>query len=519
LKIIALILLLPVLAAAVSPGSSEAVIKDYLNVVRSGNRKQAQTFWNKTDIERSKHLGIKFTGIDTKYDCASPLIFGGESVANSITGCTYSAEMIDSQTAIVTATLKFAGRDSSLIDYYLRKTQDNWRICSSLEIYTGDWYVLPTKYFNIHFSDSSLVNDYALAELDSCVEHIAEILRVPSGKLDKLTKLKIDYYLCDKSQMAQLTGHDAEGMTSYAYDAIITHHLPHEHELVHLLINYKLGEVPLFTLPIAQEGLACCIGGRWGKTARVIDYWGSAVQTLGLVDIDSLLTGGGFNGRASGPDAAYAASSLLAQTLIDNYGMEKFIEFYLKLSGDVVYINKLIMPEIIGIAESIFGVDWATIKIAYLKTAEIYSSGDIQPTNFNFSNKTPIYNDASNGLGIWESPELYIFQIALPDNKTAGAILIGKASVINPRYRSRLFIQQYPELAYNNDIYGIRFSVGEVGLYDYLTNILKAKYVFGFFPDERFYDDKAKVVVFAIDKKLMKIRPSETSTRIVFTDH
>jgi hypothetical protein len=354
--------------------------------------------------------------------------------------------------------------------------------------------------------------------LDNCVERIAGALDIPVDKIRMLEKLKIDYYLGDKNQMKLLTGHDAEGMTSLPFDAIITRHLPHEHELVHLLINYSLQDVPLFTLPIVQEGLACCIGGRWGKTASVINYWGAAVQTLGLVELDSLLTYTGFNSCPVGPDAAYAVSSLFTQTLIDNYGIDRFIEYYKILSGDVNYVNNLSTVEIIRKAESSFQTKWPDINDAYLKTVESHSQAGIAVINLNNLEQQAFYKDADNNLLIGQTPDYYIFKITLPLSKTNGSILMGDNRLNNNKYSSWQFQEHHPDMVYAGEIYGIQFSDQEAGLYNYLTNMLTAKYVYGFFPNSNYYSNQSNIIIFAIDKSLFDYELVDLKIQCLFND-
>ena len=121
-------------------------------------------------------------------------------------------------------------------------------------------------------------------------------------------------------QIELLTGHDAHGMTNFQFDAIISRHLPHTHELVHMLYNFAQEDLPLFTLPVLQEGLACCLGGRWGKSPDVINYWGNVsvtfarpggkisawAQTAGAPGVGFVCSGCTQHARPRGPAGAIA---------------------------------------------------------------------------------------------------------------------------------------------------------------------------------------------------------------------
>ena len=47
-------------------------------------------------------------------------------------------------------------------------------------------------------------------------------------------------------------------------------------------------------------------------------------------------------------------------------------------------------------------------------------------------------------------------------------------------YKSFLWSEQFPEVPYINQLYSIQFNSDEIGIYDYLTNRLIAKYVVSF---------------------------------------
>ena len=75
---------------------------------------------------------------------------------------------------------------------------------------------------------------------------------------------------------------------------------------------------------------------------------------------------------------------------------------------------------------------------------------------------------------------------------------------------SILFGEQYgPETEIEGYRYGVRFDRNEVGLYDYATSHLMAKYIWGITPSDDYYDaDNNKITVMFRKELLPKEWPS-----------
>lgn len=482
--------------------SPDKTLKDYIDAVKNRHWENAESLWMEEDIARFKHLGITFSGIDAKYDCTSPLIYSDQKLIDSLCRIEIRVINADSNTAEVCVDLICSNGDSVAVPYYLIKKNDEWRICSSLNLYADDWYSLKTRFFNVIFTDSSLINSNAINELDKFTDSLGAIFDIADERMQTLENLKIDYYLCSEKQIRLLTGYDAHGMTSLPFDAIITRHLPHKHEIAHLMINYALKEAQLFTLPLLQEGLACCLGGRWGKSPAVINYWGASIVNLNLAELESILAASGFNSCPVGLDGAYAISSLFAQTLIDDFGMAKFMEMYQMVSGSSSDFNSISSISFIEQAETIFGDKWEMIKSKYNKLVAQNTYGGIIPGKLDKLNEGDlIYASHDTTIGIRKAAESYFFEIILPAQKSNGTIFFSDDEANNdPSYKSWQFEQQHPDGAYNGEFYGLNFNPQEVGLYDYKTNTLLAKYVLGFTPDQEYFDESSRTLTFLIPK-------------------
>ena len=92
----------------------------------------------------------------------------------------------------------------------------------------------------------------------------------------------------------EIIGHRVKGTVDLASNDVISSVFPHFHEVMHLLVNIKLQELPFFTLPIMREGFAVRYGGRWGKKSTALMELGVFLYREKLVELDSVLTLNGF---------------------------------------------------------------------------------------------------------------------------------------------------------------------------------------------------------------------------------
>ena len=495
----------------------DSTVKGYLAAIKVQDWELAESYWVKSEIERSRRLGIKFENIEAKYDCASPLITNPHILNDPGYKLNFATESLDSISTRIDIAIVGLRGDTLRTSYYLSRESDRRQLCSPMYIFTDNWYMIKTRYFNLTFTDSSLINNVAIDALDNFTDSLGQILSIPLQKMALLEERKIDYYLCTGQQVQLLTGYDAHGVTSFPFDAIIARHLPHPHEITHLMTNFALQELPLFTLPVLQEGIACCLGGRWGKSPEAINYWGSVALSLGLARLDDILTGKGWGACAGGADAAYAISSLLARTLINRYGAEKFLQVYHALSGNSMQVNAFSQRTIRMTIENICGESWAELASAFAYEAANYRYCGItpEPQMINEEHLAEL-NDGEVSVKIFDVGDSYYFEITLNDLPTGAAILFEADSLnTNPNYRSWQFEEQFDDGSYKGEVYGLLFSPAEAGLYDYLTNCLIAKYVSGFVPDESYYDPGSHKLTFSLDKSMLPKDISHYGLRLV----
>ncbi|MBD3170482.1 MAG: hypothetical protein GF307_13440 [candidate division Zixibacteria bacterium] len=492
--------ILSIIACNTALAQPEAVIEKYVEAVTNGKWRYADDLWLQREIEHSRRMGITYENIEAKYDCSSPLVSSAQFIQQ--TDIQPTEYISDNKAKIVVKVRSF--KDTVDVPYYLINENEKWQLCSPMAVYADGWESETSKYTRIFYSENSRINSYAISAVDAFIDSMGAVFNIPPDRMKHLEKVKLDYYHCDEQQIENITGFKAQGLTNFQYDAVITQHIPHTHELTHFMINYALESLPLYTLPAIQEGLACCLGGRWGKTPEVIFYWGAASQSLEFGELDEVLSFNGFYHGQATSDVSYALSSLLIKAMLGRFDMEQFKEYYLRMSG-ANYEVVTLPGQIAKVkAKNIFGVEWDTIRADYDKLVEKYLTTGIYPTGAIDGKRVRKLKDDDMRAEIYENDSVYCFKIKLPDDKAKGTILFkDKKHKVEKDYDSKFYYDHLPDGQYDGERYGIWFSAGEAGLYNYYTNFLVAKFVLGFTPSEDYWNSDKNEIRFAVDKRLI----------------
>ncbi len=327
--------------------------------------------------------------------------------------------------------------------------------------YAKDWEQFESKFFVFHVSDACLYNTYAAERLDAFVRQIADLMVFSESDIERLQRKKIHYFLCkDDKKIEQLTGYVSRGQFYIPYDYVISTFNCHYHELIHLLINYRLGELPLYTQPFLQEGLAVALGGRGGKEPGVILNLGHFVMNSGFLDYKTLLSRNGFYSMDA--SMSYPASGLYTRFLIDTLGFDAYEQLYEKYSGSIESVEK----------NSINSADLPADALWQQYLAK-FGDKDVLPATGNTENMIGFIT--SDEYTVAQNRDWYLF-VTQKD-------LFVNSQIRYPDYDSKLFKEMFPNRAYNSEKYAIRVSESEISVYNLFTNNLIAKYASGFSKD------------------------------------
>jgi len=517
-KILSILILLLsglTISAPQSLAQPEAVFTRYLSALKAGEWEAADSCWHPEQVCAARRLGIAYEGIQTKYDCASEVIGALDYIRRGEVKVSIG-DLLDRGEWVELRVILAGLEDSVTVPYYLVPYDREWRLSSMTFIVARRWPVRETRFARVFCSDSTRINGRALRELDEFVASMGRILDIPAERMERLAAEKIDYYLCDDDAMDRLVDPAAQGMADLQFDALITRHLPHKHELAHLMVNYALDSLPLFTIPCLQEGAAVCLGGRWGKSPEVVFLLGRFALAEEFANLADILTFAGFHFEVGAPDLSYAASGLLCRFLIEEFGIGCFKRLYRELSGASATVRTMSQSRVQETIVGVCGLSWTEIERRF---------ADFWP-QFEYAGLYPgIPPDRGAGLCRVASPKLsatihasashYSFEIEAGGSQPNGVIIIAdSAASVERSYQSRLFSRHFPRADYQGERYGIWFTDQEAGLYDYQTNTLMAKHVRSFSPGTEYWDPEKLIIRFYLDKNLVAGNAEEIHFRM-----
>ena len=490
------VLMLPVLPVMAQQGAIQ-MLTEYFDLVTSGNYESATYMWSAQAQERANRFGVMYTDIPIRCDCTSPVVRNVNAVRGHLTPAVKQAENLASDTVIRLQFSNVIGDDPVQWYYYAQREDNYYSLIYPQDFYGRAWPIVETKYFRIHVHPDirAFLNPVITEEADRFVERTADSLKMGKNRLAEIAQAKIEYFFCESEETIKaITGQTTKGLLDLASNDIISADFPHYHELVHLLVAVKLKDVPLVTLPLLREGIAVRYGGRWGKRVTALMDLGVYLYREKLVELDSIVTVPGFESSA-GADIAYPVAGLFASWVLDRSGMQGFFELYRQFSrsdGSLDTLNHLEVRRML--AEGLRLPDWAAVQAGF--SAYLDSAADqvaMARPGAVAGGKELIHTDR---VTIKLEKEWLSFEFAPDPSKevTEGNLLFGKdARLVNTW--SPLFDEQYQQgYPYLGFRYGVRVDQNEAGLYDYATNELVAKYIWGITPSEAYFDPSDRKV-------------------------
>jgi len=405
------------------------------------------------ELAISKRLGISYIGVENKFliSCEIPEEIIKE-INNWEADYIIHIEKIDNEFSI----LHFECAEMNYkTKYYFQKDY----LISTPYFYYKDWQKIESDYFIFYVSEPEHFNQYSIMQLENFVKNNFTILNFTYEEKEILKKEKLIYILCkDEDDIEKLTGYKAKGMGNLAYDYVITTYNCHYHELLHILLNFKLKKLPLYTHPFLQEGFAVAFGGRGGYEPEIILNLGKFLEQSEFIKANQLLNSDDY--KTFDVSMSYPLSGLYNLFLINEIGIENYLKLYLEYSSD--NINGSLMDS----TELPSQLNW-----------------DEFVNNFSSDNEIKI-EFAEESLETLIEDSAYI----LKGNEeyyllgTRGSILISTKEN-EKKYISKIFNETYPNKNYYGEKYLIRVNDSEVAVYNLFTNNLIANYVSGFSVD------------------------------------
>jgi len=396
------------------------------------------------DEQLSQRLGIRYEGVKHKFLISYEL---SSSLRTAIQQqrCRVECDSLGGIFSRITFSLP---EESLAQQYYFR----SGKLIAPMTYFTHHWKKIVTKYFIFLISDSTAFNDYSIQRLEDFTETMLDSLDFSSADREVLANKKIYYVLCrDENEIEQVTGFKTRGMYNLAYDMVVTTYNCHYHELLHLLMNYKIKSLPLYTLPLLQEGFAVAFGGRGGYEPDVLLHTGAFLQYSGFADVRDLFSRQSF--ARTDASISYPVSGLFVANLFHSVGAKTFCALYRKYSGTDSQVDTMTFCDITT------EQSWEESVRGYALTPMISIGTDAK--------SFPLQTEGKEH----DSDHWYVcFKDTLLIQST-------KSSAI--RF-SKKFKELFPARIYHGEHYAMIASPTELSLYDLYTGNLIANYIQSF---------------------------------------
>ncbi|UCD64636.1 MAG: hypothetical protein JSW34_04155 [Candidatus Zixiibacteriota bacterium] len=504
-------------AAAAVAETPTQMLNEYSELVISGNYESARGFWTDESQRRAYRFGIEYTGIPLKVDCTSPLVRYTGAPSD------FTRRFIGGETKLATGEysrfpyeVEVGG--TTLSHYYYTYHQgDYYWLMYPQDYFSQGWRDMATRFFEIryHPDDKPRLNPVVLAQADRFIERTAKALGLTDKDLKLLENEKIHYFYCPGDNIVrEITGHDIKGTYDLASDDIISAFFPHYHELVHFLLNFRLRRLDMYTQPLMREGLAVCYGGRWGKSPTAILALGGYIYREGIVSLDSIMTMQGFE-QSAGADLSYPLSGLFAAFLLEKAGTEATLRLYRSLSGDFESLAAMTIPQVEDTVAAALDEPWEDVRADFDKFVDRW-----------LADRSDLYPGVlDGGKELLRTDKLLVAEkdgwISVTASADSGAtpqgnILFGRDSALINTPSVLYELQYQGKNTHPGYRYGIRFDKNEVGVYDYATNHLLSKYIWGIAPSKDYYSAESNTVRFRFPKDVAGgALPTENASKIL----
>lgn len=413
------------------------------------------------ELRRCHRLGIRYDGARHKALIGIDLDSTLRAAARR-GDLAYTFQLEPLTKTAVRLTLTFPALNAAKVFYF---TEGKWN--SAFSYHTAQWTTHRSRYFQFLMSDRTRFNPFAADRLDKYVDSICRQLGISEADKAALAREKIFYALCqDERETELLTGFKTLGLSLLAQDAIVSIYPAHQHELVHLLVNFRLRTLPLYTHPFLQEGLAVALGGRGGKAAGVTAELGAFIETSNLLSHQTLLSRDGFFEQDA--SMSYPVSGLYTSFLLRHLGAEKFLALYRRYSfrtaADMPSIPAPDLPD---------ETAWQT----FLSRQQSLIKFELPRSRLNAVLQCDSADAALHRNSLYFSVKSSM--LLAPKTQSGSADSAGSNRLL-AGYTSRIFAEKFPNRRYQGEKYLITATATEISVYHLYTGDLLATFVAAF---------------------------------------
>ncbi len=339
------------------------------------------------------------------------------------------------------------------------------------EFFTPVWSVVSLEYVDLFVADRNRAHPAGIQRLVTFLDETIELFPDPRALREELRRRKIRYYFClSAKEVHLLGGMDAEGAAVLTERAVVTRWLPHEHELVHILVDIVARTNGRQTEPVLQEGLASALGGRRSLAPAALLHEGEVVLSRRQVQPDRLWTYRDFHFYAeSGP--SYAAAGRLVQFLLATRGMERFLTLYNLLSATDEVLAKRPEAAVMTQIHGVYGQPWRELRDEFQRWRKENPTRWITPAPQPSRLPDLIVGDNGRRMLLWRQDDASLV-IQLDGQGRLPEANVTWGDALPPEYRSRLDERTG---ATDQRRFGLRISPESVAVYDFALDVALAR--------------------------------------------
>lgn len=305
-----------------------SVLINELNELNENESEDGLSFISPQEVQTSQRLNTKFLDVKSKL-----LLKFSTSISHDVKEKIKKGEAASFQTTSLGDGYSKCVLDVPSLNYSVSFYFKNHKAITPLAYFTRNWKKQSGKYFDFLISDERFFNSYCIEQLDEFVERTAVLLKYSENDLKLLQEEKILYVFCSsQDEISNITGSVSKGRYLSEIDAVVTTYSCHFHEVAHLLLNFKIKENPLHTLPFLQEGFAVATGGRGGQNNNVLNDVGYFIARYNYANYKTLFEYGNF--IKEDPSISYPLSGIFSKFLLENLSIEDYISFYKETKVD-----------------------------------------------------------------------------------------------------------------------------------------------------------------------------------------
>lgn len=275
------------------------------------------------------------------------------------------------------------------------------------------WDVVRTPSVRVFVRPRTWPGRAALAAVESELQRLGARMGLDASLLSTLLEDPIDYFLVQEPGLIESFGAgDVEGLAFPENRLIVSTRLPHQHELVHVLMHLALPGRRGGNHPFLQEGLASYLGGNGVDGELTVLAHADRVLAERVVDLPSLWTVSGWRHAPLDAYDRYAVAARFVQYLAEAAGdLESVRELARLLSGLPDDIEARPWSAVRAQLEGIHGCSWEDLELGFARWRAEHPVADVRETAARVRAADLTRGDDRHHVRVWIEPDGWTFAV------------------------------------------------------------------------------------------------------------